>query len=52
MIGKHKRNNGDIASNILSVHFKKKAIELQYKSKHNRTRRNQVVLLMITDDIT
>ena len=43
------RNNKDIALNILSIKQKKKTIELQYKSKYNRTRKNQVVLLMITD---
>ena len=43
------RDNEDIALNILSVSHNKKAIELQYKSKYNRTRINQVVLLMITD---
>ena len=31
-------------------HMEKKTIKLQYKSKHNHTRRNQVVLLLITDN--
>ena len=44
------RNNEDIALNIVSVPYDKKTIELQYKSKHNHPRRNQVVLLMITDN--
>ena len=43
------RDNEDIALNILSIPHNKKTIELQYKSKYNRTRKNQVVLLMITD---
>ena len=43
------KNNDHIAFNILSLPYGKKTIELQYKSKHNYTRRNQVVLLMITD---
>ena len=45
------RDNDGIALNILSVPHGKKTIELQYKSKYNRTRRNQVVLLMITNNI-
>ena len=44
------QDNSDIALNILSVPHNKKTIELQYKSKYNRTRLNQVVLLMITYD--
>ena len=43
------RDNEDIALNILSIPHNKKTIELQYKSKYNRTRKNQVVLLMITN---
>ena len=43
------KNNDDIAFNILSLPYGKKTIKLQYKSKYNHTRRNQVVLLMITD---
>ena len=45
------RDNDDIALNVFSVPHGKKIIELQYKSKYNRTRRNQVVLLMITNNI-
>ena len=43
------KDNEDIALNILSIPHNKKTIELQYKSKYNRTRKNQLVLLMITD---
>ena len=43
------KDNEDIALNILSIPHNKKTIELQYKSKYNRTRKNQAVLLMITD---
>ena len=45
------QDNTDIALNILSVSHNKKAIELQYKPKYNRTRLNQVVLLMIIDGV-
>ena len=44
------RNNSDIALNILSVLYNKKDIVTQYESKYNFKRKNQVVLLMITDD--
>ena len=43
------RNNQNIALNIFSVPFQRKTMQLQYKSKHNRTRENQVNLLMIID---
>ena len=43
------KDNTDIALNILSVRHNEETIELQYKSKHNKTRTNQVLLLMITD---
>ena len=43
------KDNEGIALNILSVPYNKKTIELQYKSKYNRTGKKQVVLLMITD---
>ena len=46
-----KRDNTDIALNILSVPHNKKTIELQHKLKYSRTRPNQVVLLMITDGV-
>ena len=42
--------DNDIALNILSVRRNGETIELQYKSKHNKTSTNQVVLLTITDD--
>ena len=47
---KFEKNNGDIALNILYASPHEKKISLVYKSKYNRKRRNQVVLLMITDD--
>ena len=43
------KNNKTIALNILSVPHDEKTINLGYKSKCNRKRKNQVVLLMITD---
>ena len=45
------RGNDDITLNILSLLLGKKTTELQYKSKYNPTRRNQVLLLMITNNI-
>ena len=47
---KFERNNKDIALNILSVTSNTEKIDLIYKSKHNCSRKNQVVLLMITDN--
>ena len=47
---KFEKSNGDIALNILYASPHEKKISLVYKSKYNRKRRNQVVLLMITDD--
>ena len=44
------RNNRNIALNILSVPYNKKDIVTQYKSKYNHKRKNQVTLLMITDN--
>ena len=44
------RKNRGIALNILSVPYNKKDIQVQYKSKYNHERKNQVVLLMITDN--
>ena len=46
---KFERNNKDITLNILSVPSNTEKINLIYKSKHNRKRKNQAVLLMITD---
>ena len=44
-----KQNNKTIALNILFVTQNTKTIRLAYKSKYNRKRENQVVLLMIAD---
>ena len=46
---KFELNNELIALNILYVPHKTRKIHLAYKSKHNLTRENQVILLMITD---
>ena len=46
---KFQQNNKKIALNILYVPHNKKTINLAYKSKYNRKRKYQVVLLMITD---
>ena len=46
---KFERNNKTIALNILYVPHYTKTINLAYKSKYNRKRENQVVLLMITN---
>lgn len=43
-------NNKDIALNILSAHNTKKKINIIYKSDHNRKRKHQVILLMVTDN--
>ena len=43
------KNNKTIALNILYVPRDEEKINLAYKSKYNRKRKNQVVLLMITD---
>ena len=43
------RNNKTIALNILFVPLNEKTINLAYKSKYNRKRKNQVVLLIFTD---
>ena len=47
---KFEQNNKTIALNILCVPHNTKTINLAYKSKYNRKRKNQVVLLMITHD--
>ena len=47
---KFEQNNKTIALNILYVKPNTKTIYLPYKSKYNRKRKNQVVLLMITND--
>ena len=46
---KFERNNKTIALNTLYVPHSTKTINLAYKSKSNRERENQVVLLMITN---
>ena len=46
---KFEQNNKTIALNILFVPHNTKTIRLAYKSKYNRKRENQVILLMITD---
>ena len=46
---KFERNNKTIALNILFVPHNENTIDLAYKSKYNRKRENQVVLLMIAD---
>ena len=43
------KNNKTIALNILYVPHDEETINLTYKSKYNRKRKNQVALLMITD---
>ena len=45
---KFERNNKTIALNILPIPHNTKAINLAYKSKYNRKREIQVVLLMIS----
>ena len=46
---KFERNNKTIAVNILYIPHNTETINLAYKSKYNRKRENQVVLLMITN---
>ena len=47
---KFEQNNNSIAINILFIPKNEESISLTYKSKYNRKRENQVVLLMITND--
>ena len=47
---KFKRNNKDITLNILYPLPNKKEINIAYESKYNCKRKNQVLLLMITDN--
>ena len=47
---KSEENNKEIVLNILYAPHNTKTINLAYKSRYNRKRKNQVVLLMITDD--
>ena len=46
---KFELNNNNITLNILYVPFNTKKIEIAYKSKHNLTRDNQIILLMISN---
>ena len=46
---KFEKNNKTITLNILYVPFNTNRINLAYKSKYNRKRKNQVVLLMVTN---
>ena len=46
---KFEQNNKEIALNILFVPHDKKEIPHAYISKYNHKRKNQVILLMITD---
>ena len=46
---KFEKNNKEIALNIIYTAPNKEKIKLAYKSKYNRKRKNQVVLLMITN---
>ena len=46
---KFEENNKEVALNILYVPHNTKEIILAYKSKYNRKRKDQIVLLMITD---
>ena len=47
---KFEKNNKEVAVNILYVPHNTKDIRLAYKSKYNHKRKDQVVLLMITND--
>ena len=47
---KFEQNNKEIALNILFVPHNKEEIRPAYISKYNHKRKNQVILLMITDD--
>ena len=46
---KFESNNKSIALNILYVPYNTKEIGPAYVSKHNLKRKNQVIVLMITD---
>ena len=47
---KFELNNKEIALSILYVPHDTEEIRLAYASKHNTKRKNQVILLIITDD--
>ena len=46
---KFEQNNETIALNILYVPYNNEQIRCAYKSKYNNERKNQVILLTITD---
>ena len=46
---KLEQNNKTIALNILYLPYNTEEIRHAYKSKYNKERKNQVILLMITD---
>ena len=46
---KFEKNNKYIALNILQIPYDQKNIYHAYKSKHNNERKNQIVLVLITD---
>ena len=46
---KFERNNKSIALNILYIPYNTEEIRAAYKSKYNNKRKNQVILLIITD---
>ena len=46
---KFEQNNKTIALSILFVPYNTETIRLAYKSEYNHKRKNQVILLMITD---
>ena len=46
---KFERNNKTIALNILFIPHNTKTIRVVYRSEHNKKRKKQVILLMITD---
>ena len=46
---KFERNNKTIALNVLYIPLNIKTMSVAYRSEHNNKRKNQVILLMITD---
>ena len=46
---KFERNNKTIALNVLYIPHNTKTISVAYRSEYNNKRKNQVILLMITD---
>ena len=49
---KFEQNNNKIALNILFVQHNTETISVAYRSKYNHKHKNQVILLMITDEKT